>query len=143
MEKYMTISKSTALINMKIHQLAIDGVIHHKDISEELKKHYSNGFSADEVHFGKAFAKSCADQAFRLVEEGNTSITDAAFHLGRTTNALNNSEFAYGLMHFQEKLVNHFPEFTEDNKSVTLDVALQIQHGIERSEKKAPVLKLS
>lgn len=110
------INKEKALFKMEVSRLAIESICNRKDVSQQVKDKYNNGFSFSEVFFGKEFAKACAIQACRMVAEKEFSFSESVFHYNRSIKNLNDSECYMGLAYFLNKLKEKIPEFFLDNE---------------------------
>ena len=95
--------------------LAKNFIIDEKINRAELKEKYGAGVSDENVSFGYKFATACAEYAVKLVSESKNpidSLDNVSKRFGRATLLLNDSQFAYALESFKNKIAEDVTEFS-------------------------------
>jgi hypothetical protein len=109
----MELTKERVKAEQKALDMASAFIFGNKFDLNEFDKNYNNGLTPDNIHFGYTFAKTCADM---LTMKSQAEIREKTPELLKALSRLNDSEFAFGLDCFKNRMNIHNPYFSQDKK---------------------------
>jgi hypothetical protein len=109
----MELTKERVKAEQKALDMAGNFIFDDKFDSNEFDKNYNKGLTPDNVHFGYQFAHTCANM---LTMKSEAEIRQKTPALLKVLSRLNDSEFAFGLDCFKNRMNMYNPYFSQDRK---------------------------
>lgn len=113
MENY--INEKDVQANLDLAKKTLNG-----EDTTTFKEQYGGGIGSSQVYFGYLFATTCVEATLENIKSrpiSYDSLNKDFIKLGTVLTHFNDSEFSFGVDHFQKLLTKEFPQFAVDGKN--------------------------